>query len=387
MEVKEEKDIEIKPDYLRASIELEVTDQEFEEEIVNDKKIEIANILGVKEDEIGERDHHKERYKYMFELGDSMEVGMLGPKNARGIPTCSIHLKGQGCRDFETRNPNKSFVELLRELKYGQNAIFSRIDTAIDIYKKEILDMEYLESKLKKKQFISSFKKKYYKKHGCPEEGESIEMGGRDSPCQLVFYDKLLEQKAKRHDVDKDYWLRCELRFRHEKADQFVTELIAAYDGKLKGINKIGMPAVETYIKSVLLGILDIKEDNNYDMEHQYLVSTDSKWANFTGTQKWSVDATGRKETSWNKKEDVMSHSLPSYLLTKYMIAGCNPYQFTTAMVDVLYKAITKFEEKKNRKAVNIYLRENGLPPLDDETYLKLKEKITEDYEERRLPF
>lgn len=387
MEVKEEKDIEIKPDYLRASIELEVTDQEFEEEIVNDKKIEIANLLGVNEDEIGERDHHKERYKYMFELGDSMEIGMLGPKNARGIPTCSIHLKGQGCRDFETRNPNKSFVELLRELKYGQNAIFSRIDAAIDIYKKEILDMEYLETKLKKKQFISSFKKKYYKKHGCPEEGESIEMGGRDSPCQLVFYDKLLEQKAKRHDVDKDYWLRCELRFRHEKADQFVTELIAAYDGKLKGINSIGMPAVEAYIKSVLLGILDIKEDNNYDMEHQYLVSTDSKWANFTGTQKWSVDATGRKETSWNKKEDVMSHSLPSYLLTKYMIAGCNPYQFTTAMVDVLYKAITKFEEKKNRKAVNIYLRENGLPPLDDETYLKLKEKIKEDYEERRLPF
>ena len=387
MEVKEEKNIEIKPDYLRASIELEVTDQEFEEEIVNDKKIEIANLLGVNEDEIGERDHHKERYKYMFELGDSMEVGMLGPKNARGIPTCSIHLKGQGCRDFETRNPNKSFVELLRELKYGQNAIFSRIDTAIDIYNKEILDMEYLESKLKKKQFISSFKKKYYKKHGCPEEGESIEMGGRDSPCQLVFYDKLLEQKAKRHDVDKDYWLRCELRFRHEKADQFVTELIAAYDGKLKSINKIGMPAVEAYIKSVLLGILDIKEDNNYDMEHQYLVNTDSKWANFTGTQKWSVDATGRKETSWNKKEDVMSHSLPSYLLTKYMIAGCNPYQFTTAMVDVLYKAITRFEEKKNRKAVNIYLRENGLQPLDDETYLKLKEKIKEDYEERRLPF
>ena len=387
MEVKEEKDIEIKPDYLRASIELEVTDQEFEEEIVNDKKIEIANLLGVNEDEIGERDHHKERYKYMFELGDSMEVGMLGPKNARGIPTCSIHLKGQGCRDFETRNPNKSFVELLRELKYGQNAIFSRIDTAIDIYNKEILDMEYLESKLKKKQFISSFKKKYYKKHGCPEEGESIEMGSRDSPCHLVFYDKLLEQKSKRHDVDKEYWLRCELRFKHEKADQFVTELIAAYDGKLKGINKIGLPAVEAYIKSVLLGILDIKEENNYDMDHQYLVSTDSKWANFTGTQKWSVDATGRKETSWNKKEDVMSHSLPSYLLTKYMIADCNPYQFTTAMVDVLYKAITKFEEKKNRKAVNIYLRENGLPPLDDETYLKLKEKIKEDYEERRLPF
>ena len=387
MEVKEEKDIEIKPDYLRASIELEVTDQEFEEEIVNDKKIEIANLLGVNEDEIGERDHHKERYKYMFEFGDSMEVGMLGPKNARGIPTCSIHLKGQGCRDFETRNLDKSFVELLRELKYGENATFSRIDTAIDIYNKEILDMEYLESKLKKKQFISSFKKKYYKKHGCPEEGESIEMGSRDSPSHLVFYDKLLEQKAKHHEVDKDYWLRCELRFKHEKADQFVTELIAAYDGKLKGINKIGDAAIEEYIKSVLLGILDIKEDNNYDLEHQYLVNTDPKWQAFTGSQKWNIDATGRKETSWIKKEEVMSHSLPSYLLTKYMLAGCNPYQFTTAMVDVLYNSLNKFAEKKNRKAINIYLRENGLPPLDDEQFKILKEKLKEDYEERRLTF
>jgi len=387
MEVKEEKDIEIKPDYLRASNELDISDIEFEEEIVNEKKLEMAKALGVIEDEIGERDHHKERYKYMFEYGDSMEYGMLGPKNARGIRTCSIHLKGTGCRDYETRNPNKSFIDLLRYLKYDLNANFTRIDTAIDIYNKDILDMEYIESKLKKKQFISSFKKKYYKKHGCPEEGESIEMGSRDSPCHLVFYDKLLEQKAKHHDVDKDYWLRCELRFKHEKADQFVTELIAAYDGKLKGINKIGKDGVEAYIKSVLLGTLDIKEDNNYDMDHQYLVNTDPKWAKFTGNQKWSVDATGRKETSWNKKEDVMSHSLPSYLLTKYMIAGCNPYQFTTYMVDALYKSLSKFEEKKNRKAINIYLRENGLPPLDDDIFQKLKEKVKEDYEERRLPF
>ena len=38
MEVKEEKDIEIKPDYLRASNELDISDIEFEEEIVNEKK-------------------------------------------------------------------------------------------------------------------------------------------------------------------------------------------------------------------------------------------------------------------------------------------------------------------------------------------------------------
>ena len=69
------------------------------------------------------------------------------------------------------------------------------------------------------------------------------------------------------------------------------------------------------------------------------------------------------------------------------MLAGCNPYQFTTAMVDVLYNSLNKFAEKKNRKAINIYLRENGLPPLDDVAFQSLKEKVKEDYEERRLTF
>ena len=153
MEVKEEKNIEIKPDYLRASNELDISDIEFEEEIVNEKKLEMAQVLGVNEDEIGERDHHKERYKYMFEYGDSMEYGMLGPKNARGIRTCSLHLKGTGCRDYEARNPNKSFIDLLRYLKFDLNSSFTRIDEAIDIFDREIMDMEYIESKLKKKQF------------------------------------------------------------------------------------------------------------------------------------------------------------------------------------------------------------------------------------------
>ncbi len=387
--MEEKKGIEVKDDYLRTSFELEITDSEFEEQEVYDKVYEIAAQLGIKKEECGERNHHKERYKYMFELGAYIELGMLGPKNARGVRTCSLHLKGLGCRDYEARNPNKTFIDLLRYLKFDLNSSFTRIDEAIDIFDKEIMDMEYIESKLKKKQFISSFRKKYYKKHGCPEEGETIEMGSRDSPCHLVFYDKLLEQKHKKNpDVDLlDYWLRCEIRFKHEKADQFVTEMIAAYDGKLKAINKIGRPAVEAYIKSVLLATLDIKEENNYDIEHQYLVNTDSKWQAFIGSSKWELNVKNKHETSWDKKLITMNHVLPSYLLTRYIQAGCNPYIFTTYLINVLYESLNKFEEKKNRKAVNIYLIENGLPPLDDESFNNLKEKIKEDYEERRLTF
>ena len=387
--MEEKKGIEVKDDYLRTSFELEITDFEFEEQEVYDKVYGIAAQLGIKKEECGERNHHKERYKYMFELGPYIELGMLGPKNARGVRTCSLHLKGTGCRDYEARNPDKTFIDLLRYLKFDLNSSFTRIDEAIDIFNKEIMDMEYIESKLKKKQFISSFRKKYYKKHGCPEEGETIEMGSRDSPCHLVFYDKLLEQKYKKNpDVENlDYWLRCEIRFKHEKADQFVTEMIAANDGKLKGINNIGKPAVEAYIKSVLLNTLDIKEDNNYDIDHQYLVNTDSKWQSFTGSTKWELKASTKHVTSWDKKLITMSHVLPSYLLTRYLQAGCNPYIFTTYLVNALYESLNKFEESKNRKAVNTYLIENGLPPLDDETFNNLKEKLKEDYEERRLTF
>ncbi len=387
--MKERKEIEVKDDYLRASFELEIIDSEFEEQEVYDKAYEIAFQLGVQKEECGERDYHKERYKYMFELGPYIELGMLGPKNARGIRTCSLHLKGTGCRDYEARCPNKTFIDLLRYLKFDLNASFTRIDEAIDIYNKEIMEMEYIESKLKKKQFISSFRKKYYKKHGCPEEGETIEMGSRDSPCHLVFYDKLLEQKYKKnHDIESlDYWLRCEIRFKHEKADQFVTEMIAAYDGKFKEINNRGRPAVEAYIKSVLLSTLDIKEDNNYYIDHQYLVKTDAKWEAFIGSSKWELKVNNKHETSWDKKLITMGHVLPSYLLTRYLQAGCNSYIFTTYLIDVLYESLIKFEEKKNRKAVNSYLIENGLKPLDDEQFKIIKEKIKEEYEERRLPF
>ena len=156
---------------------------------------------------------------------------------------------------------------------------------------------------------------------------------------------------------------------------------------ELKGINNIGKPAVEAYIKSVLLNTLDIKEDNNYDIDHQYLVNTDSKWQSFTGSTKWELKASSKHVTSWDKKLITMSHVLPSYLLTRYLQAGCNPYIFTTYLVNALYESLNKFEESKNRKAVNTYLIENGLPPLDDETFNNLKEKLKEDYEERRLTF
>ena len=118
--MEEKKGIEVKDDYLRTSFELEITDSEFEEQEVYDKVYEIAAQLGIKKEECGERNHHKERYKYMFELGPYIELGMLGPKNARGVRTCSLHLKGTGCRDYEARNPDKTFIPLSKTLLCGQ---------------------------------------------------------------------------------------------------------------------------------------------------------------------------------------------------------------------------------------------------------------------------
>ena len=45
--------------------------------------------------------------------------------------TCHLELKGEGCRDFEKRNPDKSWINFVLFL-VQLNARFKRIDIAID---------------------------------------------------------------------------------------------------------------------------------------------------------------------------------------------------------------------------------------------------------------
>lgn len=111
------------------------------------------------------------------------------------------------------RNPHKTLYDFLIFFVTILNARPTRIDIAIDDFTGKYSDFNWIKEKLDKKQFCTTFNKKYYKIHGCNEEGYSIEFGSRLSTQMLVIYEKLKEQLSKGIEVDTDYWLRLEMRY------------------------------------------------------------------------------------------------------------------------------------------------------------------------------
>lgn len=381
--------IHVSIDYFRASFELNIIDDSEQEIITREEVMEIANFLGVPEDEVNERNYKKDKYKFMFELGKEIELGMIGPRSASGIPTCSIHLKGQGCREFEART-KKNWLEFLNYFLLVKNAKPTRIDIAIDDFDGDKVNMQWLEDKLKRKQFVSCFKHKYHKIHGCEEEGFTLELGSRNSSCQLVIYDKLKEQTIKKKkEVNQTYWTRYEMRFFHEKAHKLSLELLLALDGKLDGFETTSYDeAFVKFANSVFLGILDIKKENNFDVNHQCDVETDERWLDFLNTKdKWKIISEVNKDSSWSSKQNSVQRIMPNYFLILWLLAKENSYYFTTLILKDFLEYYDKLYSSAQKKLCNTYLVENGIEKINDARLDDIKNNLETELEERRLPF
>lgn len=375
-------------DYFRASFELMVTEIADEEIEVREKVNEIANFLGVDKSEISERTIMKNKYKYMFDLGPEMELGMIGPKSRDGIPTCSLHLKGKGCREYEARNPNKSWKDFFEYMLVDNQMKPSRIDVSIDDYEGDTVTIPWLLDKLNKKQFTSCFKHKYHKIHGCVEEGFSIEMGSRTSSAQLMIYDKLKEQQKRKKEVNQDYWVRYEMRFFHEKAAKVALEILESFRSNKDDKDSDGICGFLLYVNSLLLGVLDIKEDNNYDVAHQCDVATDPKWNEFLySPNKWKVVPEINRENRWKSKMLSVKRTMPNYFLVQFLKANCNPYMFTTYLLEDFKEYFSKLHSKQQLKIVNDYLIDMGMEPIDDKKLYEIESILEFELEDRRLPF
>lgn len=94
------------------------------------------------------------------------------------------------------------------------NAKFKRIDIAIDDYSGEDIQLDYIHKKIKNHYFTSVFKTNP-KPIGTLEDGLTLQFGTNRSDTELVIYDKLKECISRKKEVDKDYWVRYEMRFRN----------------------------------------------------------------------------------------------------------------------------------------------------------------------------
>ena len=129
-EVKHGKEIII--DYLTVTFEFRSFSESTELEVVDDYVENVRTLLGISEEQVLEKGFGKGNYRYAYQLADGGMLKLCGPLNERGIHTCSLELKGTGCREFERNRPDITWYDLLLTLFGMYEARNSRLDLTID---------------------------------------------------------------------------------------------------------------------------------------------------------------------------------------------------------------------------------------------------------------
>ncbi|WP_232700194.1 replication initiation factor domain-containing protein [Brevibacillus daliensis] len=171
---------------------------------------------------------------------DNMRIYFGGTKQ-RGF---HIYFPGQACRDLE-QHTNRPWIDILKDLK-RLGTSFSRVDGAIDDFgvspkrkrggasRKPRFTVGTLIRKAK--DGVCSSKFEYAKaiekiKIATGEEqGQSIYYGSPSSRIHMVCYEKYWERLTKGYDLEDgiEKWNRFEVRYRDERADQFVEQIISS---------------------------------------------------------------------------------------------------------------------------------------------------------------
>lgn len=365
--------IEVKIDYLSVTFPLDCNADDNVLFKVHEMVGIMASFFNVEAFEISKDTYAQNNFNYQYKLGENIVLRLDGPLNECYQKTCHLELKGEGCREFEVRCKEKNWHDLFIFL-VCLNAKFKRIDIAIDDYSGEDIQLDYIHKKIKNHYFTSVFKSNP-KPIGTLKDGLTLQFGTNRSDTELVIYDKLKERISRKKEVDKDYWVRYEMRFRNNNAEKIVLMLVRDFD-------KLMITAYEQ-----LYRLLDIKEDNSYNRREQSRVNTDSKWTSFlNGVEKGIIPkSTFDKTATFENYLKSAKPYISTFLLYLYKCVGHQPDLFEME----IYKFM-KNELKLSKKAfknLNIYLANSASKPIDDTELAIIKNEAAKLIEEKSLPF
>lgn len=375
-------DIEIKIDYFSATFPLNVDEDDSIMFRVHEMVKLFAVYMNVKNFEIEKSKYAQNNYKYQYNLGESIVLRLDGPLNDCYQKTCHLEMKGEGCRDFEARNPEKTwinFILFMAEL----NCRFKRIDIAIDDFTGKDVTMGWILEKLHKKLYSSIFRNPP-EPHGTMESGLTIQFGGTKSPIQLVIYDKKMERKKRKKPCDKDYWVRFEMRFRNEKADAIAIALSKASN---KNNNDQFDVDMQKFAYQQLYRILDIKEATHYDEDNIYKANTDKRWIDFLhNVEKGALPkAENNFESTFQDYLTIAGPYVYTILMLMYMSVMKDNYLFEIE----IYKFLRDFKKlsKKRFQRLNMFLDQMNVKTIDDAEFAACKAEFAGIVSERELPF
>ena len=255
-------------------------------------------------------------------------IKILKPTGKMQYNGFQILMSGSGCRNYENFlviNKETWFDFFARVYQYRVN--FPRIDLAIDDHKPYLNIPELI--RLTKQGLISS-QLRNYSENASGELSESIPvhkgntlyLGSSNSDFRIVFYEKGYEQAEKFGKELDPNWNRYELRFRQERANIVVQELIARRD-----VAEIAM--------SVLNGkIRFLEQPENKSTSRKRLYPTYPPWKLFMqDIEKIKLTIQPQKKTLdsiWNWLESSVAPSLK--LFSK--IGELDNYDYIQALIE-----------------------------------------------------
>lgn len=372
-------DIEVKIDYFSATFPLLADSSDSVLFKVHETVRLVANYLNVKNFEIAKSKYAKNNYNYEFSLGEFIILRLDGPINETYQKTCHLEMKGEACRDFERRNKDKTWSNLIRFM-IELNANFKRIDIAIDDFKGDQVTLGFLTEKTIQKGFYTSVFKSKPIPRGTLDTGYSLQFGSNDSSIQLVIYDKKMERMARNKECDKKYWVRYEMRFRKDSANKIALKYLTEQVDNNRRLPRFSFEQ--------LYRIIDIKEDNNVDKRHMNRVDTDIRWLNFLrNVEKGTLPAVDSYQsfTSFETYLDSATPYLSMWLLLSYLECAKDPYIFELKIYHFMAESL-KFSKQRFQK-LNMYLDQRNLKTIDDETFKMLQREFKDIISERELPF
>lgn len=258
----------------------------------NDLKYKmLLTILGVKPDEF---DGHipVSGYKFTVVYDVNVFISWGGKYTALddGTETTMLELKGQACREFEQRQGN--WFNLLKYIA-DVGGVCKRIDIPLDDFN-QFIKMPTILDKIYKGLYVTGFRAK---PQIISSNGVTITFGaGSGSKKQLCIYDKKAEREFRNYNVMCDSWIRFESRFMDENAQPVMLDVMKSMkDGSFGD-----------YVKRVLRGLLDLKEKNSDDFNHQGRNKTFIGWEKLTGDEdkivvcrQSKIETIARKKMKW----------------------------------------------------------------------------------------
>ncbi len=369
---------EIKVDYISATFPLFVQANDVEDEVKDQVVIQMSKYLNIREYEVFREDYTNNRYRYQYSLGEHIILRLSGAENDSGYRTCQIEMRGEGCRDFERRNKEKTWIDFFIYISL-LNGTFKRIDIAIDDFVGDTVNMDYILEKIKNRYYTSVCRTKP-NQTGSEETGMTLYLGSRNSGQELCIYDKLKQMLSKKQCFEGEYWTRYEMRFRGENAQAITTHIVTSLQNQDK------MKNLPTIAFEQLYRILDLKKDNNYNEKYQSKVETDEKWQKFLrNVQKGVLAKPTEQISTLEKHSKFIEDKAVFYLILMYLSTNRNIELFTTNIIRLMYKH-SELSKKRFRR-LNTYLDELKLAIFTDEDLADLKIELFSIIKERELPF